>query len=797
MSAKTSPPQLVHALRRERLFARLDELTAHSIAWITGPAGAGKSTLVGSYVEARARACIWYQLDAGDLDIALVFDHLEHALARIVSGAPLPRFGPAALARPEVFARRFMHAFCAALPDDAVIVFDNFHQAPADAPVQAVLRALLATIPRSIATIVISRTAPPESLDASGDVAPLGWDELKLTAHETAAITRMRAPDGAEATAATLHELSGGWPAALVLLLGHPTVPPVSPTEVHGSQALFDYFVSEVFEAADPALRTLLLRIAPIASVDDALAAQLGGDPRAPERLARLAREGFFTTAHAGSYQLHPLLRTFLLAYADAHVPAGERRELRLRAAALLAERGRADEAIELYDACGDTIAKADLIVRAAGSMVMRGGGMTVARWLAGIPWSLVEERAWLLYWQAVGRLGHEPARALELFRTAHARFEAEGASIGVYLACAGAIQAIVHDGGDYARIDGWASALERLHREGPPCPDRAVAARVATAMVLAIAFRCSTHPERDAWISRSLALVDAGGDPGHYLLTSGIVAGYQVFLGRNAQATAIVNILAGLGDSDPLARLTYLQAEALVSFTSGRTERCRRAIDEGVALTRETGMVAWEIQLHAIGADAALAWGDLDRARAHLEPMAALARGGNKYVVGSYYFAAGFDAFVRGDDPSALHYIEGAIELADTLGYPFAKMVSRYASAQILHRANRPDAARARLDEAKQMARAMENKLLAYACALVEAGFALSDDARESARELVASAFALGRECGFFSHFWSAPALASRVATFALAEGIERAYARELISRRELGSDRSRFTVT
>lgn len=398
-----------------------------------------------------------------------------------------------------------------------------------------------------------------------------------------------------------------------------------------------------------------------------------------------------------------------------------------------------------------------------------------------------VEEGAWPVYWQAVGLLGHAPAEALELFGHAHARFAVEGEHAGVYLACAGAIQAIVHDGGDFTRIDTWFAALERLHRDGPPCPDPAIEARVATAMVFAIAFRCSTHPERDAWISRALALVDAAGDPGHRLVTTGIVAGYQVFLGRNAQATALVNILAGLGDSNPLARLTYLQAEALVSFTSGRIERSRRAIDEGVAITRATGMTAWEIQLHAIGADAALACGDLDRARAHLEPMAALASGGNKYIVGSYYFAAGFDAFMRTDLPSALHYLETALELADTLGYPFAKTVSRCALAQILHRANRREEAGLRIEEAKQLARAMENKLLTYACAIAEAGFALADGAREPARELVALAFGLGRECGFFAHFWSSPELVHQLASFALAEGIEREYARELISRREL----------
>src|SRR5580692_3099843 len=78
LPAKLTRPQARTLVPRERVFAMLDNQDARTI-WITAPAGAGKTSLASSWIQARDLNCLWVQLDAADADPATLFHYLTLA----------------------------------------------------------------------------------------------------------------------------------------------------------------------------------------------------------------------------------------------------------------------------------------------------------------------------------------------------------------------------------------------------------------------------------------------------------------------------------------------------------------------------------------------------------------------------------------------------------------------------------------------------------------------------------------------------------------------------------------------
>lgn len=127
--SKLSRPRLFGAVARERLFARLDEAReSHPGICVVGPPGAGKTTLVASWLEASKRGGIWYQIDAGDSDQATFFHYLGLAAqpyARRGQRA-LPALTPEYLPDVAGFSRRFFRELFSRLPPKFVVVLDNY-----------------------------------------------------------------------------------------------------------------------------------------------------------------------------------------------------------------------------------------------------------------------------------------------------------------------------------------------------------------------------------------------------------------------------------------------------------------------------------------------------------------------------------------------------------------------------------------------------------------------------------------------------------------------------------------------
>src|SRR6202044_3473741 len=86
------------------------------------------------------------------------------ALRTPPTGAPLPMLAPELDGALPTFVRNFFREFCARLPSPGFIVFDNWQDVPAQAPLHELLPLALGELPRGVVWVILSRGEPPSNV---------------------------------------------------------------------------------------------------------------------------------------------------------------------------------------------------------------------------------------------------------------------------------------------------------------------------------------------------------------------------------------------------------------------------------------------------------------------------------------------------------------------------------------------------------------------------------------------------------------------------------------------------------
>lgn len=798
--AKLTRPRLHGAVARERLFAHLDDARWHRAAiCVVGPPGAGKTTLVASWLDARAARGIWYQVDAGDGDLATFFHYLGQAAASYGQKGqpPLPALTPEYLKDVEGFSRRFFRELFARLPDGAVLVLDNYQEVGPEQPLHALVAQAVDEVPDGVVLVAISRRDPPDTyarLIANEHVAFVDWDQLKLTLEEARAIAgeRLALDDG---EIALLHEKSGGWAAGLTLLVEGRRRGGAQAAHVPaGRDAIFDYFAGEIFGRVPEATQRFLVATALLPQVPVSIARELTENPQAAAILEDLYHRHLFTHRRPGPepvYWYHALFRDFLKARATAVLGARRTGELLSRAARLLEAAGAFDDAFELFREAIDWPAAGRLIRRRASDLLAHGRGQTLREWIQALPEGMLEEHPWLRYWLGTSLVPVDQPDARGHLERAFGLFAALGDRPGQCLAAAGIIETYFFEWADFRHMRRWVDALDGLMDRMHVAQSSRWEQRVVTSMILGMLYSAPDHPRIATCVTRATEMLDEDLDVDTKLTVALILLSYCNLAGDMERAHHVVargSLLAELVDVTPFPRMWWQLRLGNYHVIAGRYEAAIAAFDVADEIAETHGfrkLVTTTLLIDSYRVLALAGTGDLrgmlrchDRIRSRSEAESLM---GRFHVTQSLMHYA----CVAGRFEAALETGRKVIDAAEATGMTYVQVNAHAHYALALAGAGEREALQGRLGVLRRKVHGTCFAHFALEASLVEAWDELVHGDIETGRAMLRPALRASSEARnpFINIFRSTPIFRAVLAE-ACEAGIEVDYVTDLIRR-------------
>jgi len=631
--AKLTRPRLHKAVARERLFALLDESKEHKPAiCVVGPPGAGKTTLVASWLDARGIKGIWYQVDPGDTDLATFFYYLGEAAKPFLRKGqrPLPLLTPEYLSDVEGFSRHFFRELYSRLPESAVLVLDNCQEVEPAEQFHFLVAQAVEEVALGKTLFAISRRDPPDCyarLIANQNVKLVEWEELKLTLDEARDIVTERALLGDDLLR-QLYERSGGWVAGLTLILEQPELMDGPLDEM---SRVFDYFAGQIFKQASPATQQFLMATSFLPNVTTSLATSLTGNAAAGDILEDLYRRHLFTHRRPGaepSYWYHALFRDFLRVQAEQRMTWSDRKVVAQRAASLLSTAGFHDDAFLLFREVRDWGSACQIILERAEFLHASGRTQTLQEWISALPESSLDSVPCLRYWLGLAVMPFSLSDARMHLERVFQQFRSRDDVVGQLRTASSIITSYFLEWSTWQPLDLWIEALERLMSLQPSYPSGPIEFDAYCGMLIATLYRKPGHPLLASCARRVEQMLDSEIDTTRRVTGASMLLTYSAVANKHDLGGRVLARNEHLLHDDnlsPLLRVWWCARITRFLCDIGCYDKVETVARNGLALVDESGLKgvrsAWAMLMGHI-AWAMIGMGQFDRARAHVQEL-------------------------------------------------------------------------------------------------------------------------------------------------------------------------------
>src|SRR4028119_879218 len=214
------PPPQPRAVLRPRLIERLNEGLHRKLAFVSAPAGFGKTTLVSDWLAGCQRPVAWLSLDEGDSDPTRFLAYLVAALQTIE--ASIGEGVLCALQSPqppptESILTALLNEITT-IPHDFALVLDDYHVIDAE-PIDDALAFLIGHLPSQMHLVIATREDPQlplARLRAREQLTELRATDLRFTPEEAAEFLKeVMGLDLSAEDIAALESRTEGWIAGL------------------------------------------------------------------------------------------------------------------------------------------------------------------------------------------------------------------------------------------------------------------------------------------------------------------------------------------------------------------------------------------------------------------------------------------------------------------------------------------------------------------------------------------------------------------------------------------------------
>ncbi len=265
------PPTPTNFVGRPQLLEKLDQALTHRLTLVSAPAGAGKTTLVGDWIQSvhkRGVAFGWLSLDDAENDVQRFLNCIVACLEEGGLTVDLAMASPGSrdLAQTQQVMADFIQGLMP-LQRQLVLILDDYHLIQ-NTEIHSAMEYLIRHAPPQLHVILLTRSDPPlelARLRVAGQLVEVRMEQLRFSSQEAGEfLNKSAGVQLAEHDVAALNERTEGWIAGLqmaaISLRGREDAAAFVAAFAGSHRFVFDYLLEQVLNRQSPETRAFLLK---------------------------------------------------------------------------------------------------------------------------------------------------------------------------------------------------------------------------------------------------------------------------------------------------------------------------------------------------------------------------------------------------------------------------------------------------------------------------------------------------------------------------------------------------------